>query len=259
MHPRTAGLLIVFALGAPGAAGAAAPPASRSFGGLATLIEGLKDRDVRQRRQAALLLRERGARAEAAAPALVAAFRDPDREVRIAAAGAVGKIGPTALDLLGPVLKDGDADARCSALEAIRHFGPKGKAAVPLVIGALKDRDYQVRTFASVALAGIGELAVPALVGALKDRDPLARLSAGTALVRLGDPAVKALAAALQSKDVDLRRGAANALGLHGPKAKAAVPALTAALRDADPEVRTNAALALRRMGPSPDRRSRAP
>lgn len=249
-------VLLALTLALPCPVRAAAPPASRSFGGMTALLEQLNDSDVRQRRTAALTLLARGARAEAAAPALIAAFKDPDREVRIAAAGAVGKIGANALNLLGPALQDADADVRCCALDAIRHFKPGGTVAIPQVVAALADRDSQVRTFASVTLARMGEPVVPALVGSLRAPDPQARLWAGMTLFRIGEPAVKPLAGALKSKDLALRRGAARALGMHGPKAKAAVPALVGALKDLDLEVRTNAALALRRIDPAAARRA---
>src|SRR4051794_20785723 len=79
---------------------AAAPPTSRSIGGMPTLLAGLKDRDVKVRRQAALVLGARGARAREAMPALIAAFKDTDLEVRVRAAAAIGKIGEPALDSL---------------------------------------------------------------------------------------------------------------------------------------------------------------
>src|SRR5271163_3545196 len=87
-------------------------------------------------------------------------------------------------------------------VEALRRMGP---AAVPDLIQALKDEDWQVRNQAAVALGMIGpevKTAVEALVDVLQDQDKY------------------------------LRSHGATALGNLGREARAAVPALTTALKD---------------------------
>src|SRR5262245_56751688 len=99
-------------------------------------------------------------------------------------------------------LGSGEEAARQEAVQALRRLGP---TAVPELIGALKDEEWQARTGAAVALGLIGpeaKAAVPALIEALLEEDKYLRGQAATALGRLG------------------------------PEARAAVPALTEALQD---------------------------
>jgi HEAT repeat protein len=57
------------------------------------------------------------------------------------------------------------------------------------------------------------------------------------------------LIGALSDSEPKFRAGAANALGVLGPAAKAAVPALKKALKDEDEKVRQSAAVALKAIG----------
>src|SRR4051812_4529372 len=107
--------LAVVAFSAP-SAHAAAPPASPSIGGVPTLIQDLKSRDIKARRQAAQFLGLRGPRAIAALPALIAAFADADLEVRVRAAAAAGKIGEPALKDLLAALENEDTHLRRGAI-----------------------------------------------------------------------------------------------------------------------------------------------
>lgn len=79
------------------------------------------------------------------------------------------------------------------------------------------------------ALGRIGAAAVPSLVGALRDPDPAVRRNAVEVLGRMGDDAAAAvpdLIALLDDSDPDVRKAATRTLGRIGPQAQAAVPAL---------------------------------
>jgi HEAT repeat protein len=122
------------------------------------------------------------------------------------------------------VSKDGDADARSYAAEALGEFGPAAESAVSALSTALtNDADSKVRTKAAKALAQIG---------------PGAKGAGG------------ALSSAL-AKDTssDVREEAADALGDIGPGAREAVPALSAALtKGTDPYLPLRAARALEQL-----------
>src|SRR5262245_7620930 len=98
-------------------------------------------------------------------------------------------------------LGSGDQTSPPEAVQALRSLGP---TAVPDLIKALEDDDWQVRNQAAVALGVIG---------------PEAKA------------AVPALITVLQAEDKYLRSNGVTALGKLGQEAKAAVPALTAALK----------------------------
>jgi hypothetical protein len=135
-----------------------------------SLMAGLKDPDIRLRRNVALAfsvlsggwwLFECGAAKvdiRPALPALVAAFGDSDPDVRAWAAQAVGGIGANAADAvhsLTELLKNGDEGSRNSACIALGQIGPAAKAALPALRAALADKSQDVRRFAARAIQRI--------------------------------------------------------------------------------------------------------
>lgn len=133
-------------------------------------------------------------------------------------------------------------------------------------IGALKDRDAEVRHQAAKELGAMGpeagEAAAPALAEALKDDDDLVRLNAALALFKMGPKAQAAapeLAATLKDRRSLIRLDAVLALHSMGARAKVALPALIEALKDdangefiwpINKSVREMAARSLGRIGP---------
>jgi HEAT repeat protein len=106
----------------------------------------------------------------------------------------------------------------------------------------------------TVLLTGCGKKAdysVPALTEQLKDKDPEVRSYATRHLRKFGAeaaPAVPALTEALTDEDKNVRMGATYALGAIGPSAQTAIPALKKSLSDSDPGVRQGAAYALKQL-----------
>jgi HEAT repeat protein len=196
-----------------------------------------------------------GAEAEPAVPALLASLRDRESWIAIAAAQALGKIGPAAskeaIPLLAEALKSPCTELREMASALLAEYGSEAKAAVPALVDAMKDHDGKVRLGALAALEKIGpeaKAAVPALVNALKDRDEKFRDAAIGALATAAT--IQGLTELLKDKVPAIRSGAARALRRIGPKAKEAVPALTELLKDKDRESQTAAASALLEIGP---------
>ena len=194
-------------------------------------------------------------------------LKDQNDKVRVASAGALGRIKPTpagAVAGLALALKDKVRDVRGNAAWALARIELKGKEAetiVPALIDLLRGENKGSRSIAALALGRIGPAAhqaVPALVREMKreafDRNFAVAMgiafnwgpSATGALGRIGVAAVPALTEALKDKSARTRARAAFALGVVGQPAAAAVPALIQATEDKDKTVRDTAVRSLK-------------
>ena len=162
---------------------------------------------------------------------------------RHAAIASLAQAGRPAVPALLQALGDSDFDVRETVAEALWQMGDP--QAVPALLQALGDSNPGVREMATYALGKIGDpRAVPALLRVLGDGVSLVRWGAARALGRMGDSqVVPALLGALKDSDSDVRQAAAGALGWTGDPQ--AVPALLRAFEDSDPGVRGHAARAL--------------
>jgi HEAT repeat protein len=149
-----------------------------------------------------------------------------------------------------------DGEAPAVAAEPLYRGRPVEKWRLDLEAGP-----PMVRERAVVALCEADE-AVPLLVGAIADQDFNVRTLAIFCLGRLGakgKEAVPALVRTLEDRDWIVRRYAAAALGLLETTALESSPALArSAVEDTSPEVRQTAKFALGRMGPEARERVRA-
>ena len=86
-------------------------------------------------------------------------------------------------------LKKPDPKARKKAVRELGHVGTADPAAIPAVVGAVKDRDAAVRREAVLALLNLGPAAKDAAAAlseaAAKDPDPGVRKDAAKALERV--------------------------------------------------------------------------
>ena len=193
-----------------------------------------------------------------AVPALMAALKDSDVQVRRAAAQALANHeDPRAVPALIDALKDSDAEVRATSAMALGQLEDK-RAGAPLV-ALLKDGNVEVRRAALYALQGIeAEVPVEAIVAALGDADDEMRQAAlGLALSRLhrdgeeespADPRFVALfTRLLADRDADVRAQAAMALAEAG--LKEAPAALLEASKDQSSDVREAVAQALGEIG----------
>jgi HEAT repeat protein len=132
-----------------------------------------------------------------------------------------------------------------------------GEPAVPLLVGAIGDQDFNVRTLAIFCLGRMGpkaKEAVPVLVQTLGDRDWIVRRYAAGALGYLEGTAAGAAPAlartAVEDASPDVRQTATFSLGRLGPEARETVQATLRQIgvTGADEAVRTRAAELLREM-----------
>ena len=208
-------------------------------------------------------------------PALIRLLSSREPGVQIAAAGALGRIGPDAAGLLVPALRTKNRTLRLGvvcALTAIRE-----PAALPALLEMTRDASSEVRWQACIALGEMGDAgSAPALRVLLRDRDKYVRYASALSLEKLGDcpetgeelafqyagmqeweklvglasEALPAVINLLSDPDPEVRIKAIHALGAIGNRD--AGPALLQALGDADRRVRWAATLAARKCGVSP-------
>lgn len=219
------------------------------------LIEALNDSNGFVRFMAGSALSSIGPEAEAAAPALVVQFTNSYAGLPVIAEHALVRIGKPALPALFAALKHPDDQVRGRAARVLGTLGPPVRDAATLpLIEAADDSRYFARQQAEEALGRLWPLsadAVPELIRALPQTNGIARLHVPRALASLGPRAAQALPALvrlLDDPDAERRGWAALAIGRIGPAANSAVPALNQRLGDHDEFVRRCAAAALKKL-----------
>jgi HEAT repeat protein len=180
---------------------------------------------------------------------------DQDEVVRFYALWSLGMIGEPAKHLAPAVLKamrDPDDDVRCKAAFALRRIGVPADQAVPALVIALKDRDDPARMSAADALVEYGKAAVPMLIPALKDREIFSRVY--EILGRIGPDAKVALPAICESMDHwPTFSGAildATATGTVGSLAKSGHVELAQVMKSKNPKARAHGVIGLINAGP---------
>jgi HEAT repeat protein len=125
------------------------------------LLEDERQGSFGARATGARVLGECGAAALSTLPALVKVLKDPDGDVRVAAAEALLKIAPelqgeAALGVLADALKSPDLLIRRRAAEALGGRGARAKGALPALRAAVQDPEPEVRQAALEAVQRIG-------------------------------------------------------------------------------------------------------
>jgi HEAT repeat protein len=182
--------------------------------GLQPVIRALEDENPQVRMAAASALGEIGPETGVVS-ALIRALGDNDTRAGERAAAVLAQIsGPILVPDFIESLRDLDGDVRANAAYALGVIGPEAKEAVPYLIEALEDEDDDVRKNVVVALEKIGPEpgVIPTLIRAMEDESAFVRVTATQALGRIGPEAVPALIEALQDEDSTTRKNAANAL-----------------------------------------------
>ena len=126
------------------------------------LLEDERQGSFGARARGARLLGDCGPAALPTVPALVRLLKDPDGDVRVAAAEALLKISPdphgeAALGVLAEALKAPDLLVRRRSAEALAGCGVRAKSVLPGLRAALDDSEPEVRRAAAEAVRKVGE------------------------------------------------------------------------------------------------------
>lgn len=180
----------------------------------ALLLQSLEAQDIHARFQAAVLLLEYH-HEQRGIPTLVDILRDPDAQLRAAAAAALGKVeDPRSTAALVELMRDPDDLVRWAAVQGLRASGDE--SAVEALIDALNDEDPHFREQAIEALGRIGgERAGAGLCSVvLYDGDSRLRRLAVDKLTDPSEPAVEAVQRSLRDEDPMVRSAASSRLSL---------------------------------------------
>jgi len=141
------------------------PGAKELEGALRLVVEKLLENERQgsfgARATGARLLGDCGAVARPVLPALVRLLKDPEGDVRVAAAEALLKIAPetqaeAALAVLAEALKCPELLVRLRAAEALAGRGPQARSVLPTLRAAIQDPESEVREAAREALKKVG-------------------------------------------------------------------------------------------------------
>jgi HEAT repeat protein len=175
---------------------------------------------------------------------------------RVAAAGALGNIGPTGASVAVPALKaavrDRDIALRCAAIEALGKLKGQAESAISDLCDFLNESlARQIKWRALTALKNIGVAGVPRLLQALKNADEEVRRFAAGQLSEFGKvipSVVPALIECLGDADAGVRASAVESLEKIGSRAVVARSSLEQLLRDPCEIVRERTKVALNAM-----------
>ncbi len=172
-------------------------------------VAAIKDGNVAQKLQAVRAIQNLPAEAKKnAVPQLIQLLKEPDENVRVAAASALQRLGGLALPVLVDLLKEPkeDKNVKIYAASIIGDIGPSAKGSIPDLVDALKDPDVILRVNLIHALGGMAPEAKDALAPlqeALKDGSAAVRSSAAFALGRFGANAAAAAGTLNELKEKD--------------------------------------------------------
>ena len=115
-----------------------------------------EDTEAKLRRLAVVRMAQYRADAAEAVPDLVAALEDKAPTVRAAAADTLAAVGPAAGPSLVERFAHKDREVRMLAIYAVGRMGPAAKDLAPKIEPLLKDDDKGVRSIAELTLRRIG-------------------------------------------------------------------------------------------------------
>jgi HEAT repeat protein len=239
------------------ALGEIGPEATRAGCGADAIVPALAERLAHEGDLASWAGKALGRFGPAARPALPALRRavGSGTAADAVAQDVLSRLGPAGVAALADALENHDPVVP----ELLRQIGPRGRAAIPALMGRLKDKDLWSAYPAARALLAIDRklatpVVVPALVDLLKTEDEKRKtgergIDGGIILFQLAELGPDAHAVVpLLLPYVEHGQSVVEALGAIGPRARAALPALKAALANEDLAFRFAAAEALWRI-----------
>ena len=173
-----------------------------------------------------------------------------DEEFRREIVAALGQLGSSAEGLWAKALQDPDEDIRLTTAWALGEIVESARSALTALIGALSDESEQVRGFASTALANLGEEAIEPLQKTLPGSESDTAVVLIETLALIGDPAVPALIEALQSEHTKVQLAAVEALAAKEGAASGATAAFLELVENGSNEVRLSALAGLGKINP---------
>jgi beta-lactamase regulating signal transducer with metallopeptidase domain len=191
-----------------------------------------------------------------AVPALTAAVKSTNRNVRRFAVEALGNLNTEARPALPAILqamKVDDVETRRHAMEAVSRIDPHAQGFVEALIEILKGKDQDSRLRAVDLLGSIGKEArpaIPSLIAALGDNNGGWQIINALRDIGAGKEAVVPVSRLLQAKVYNVRDAAYEFLDLLGADAKEAVPALIAVLKAPSDNFTNMAINTLAKIGP---------
>ncbi|HEY9757014.1 MAG TPA: HEAT repeat domain-containing protein [Oculatellaceae cyanobacterium] len=227
-----------------------------------------KDKSVKFREEACILLGKVGPRSPQVAATLCDFARNDEQPVvRVAALAALGSVASSqrddaqakSIDVLVHALQDDDYDgARAEAATVLGGIPDASATAMPALLKAVNDGYNQVSAAACQALGNYGEKcegSVPVLESLIKNKpNTTEACNAMRALGRMKSvavPAMPTIVSCLKTGEPQIQTAALNAVESLGPLAAPAVTSLVALLSSQDIGVRYSVIRALGAIGPS--------
>lgn len=184
-------------------------------------------------------------RSSAAVDIVLAAFRDPDPEVKDAVFTAMRDLGPLLIPKIPEILAVEDLAFRAP-------FDMMGAAAVAPLKDLLLKGQRPICDRAGVSLAMAGGTALPELTAALDHPNPAVRLAVVSALGNIDGNkkfVAESLAKAWKDNDSAVREAALNWLQISDDEGLSLVPIFTVGLKDPSARERIRSAKALAKLG----------
>ena len=198
---------------------------------------------IERKREALRALQLMGTNAQQAVPELGIILRDPNVLLSSMAGIALGEMGPAAVPVLVPALDEGDYNVRATACAALQRLGTNALPAAPRLVEYLVNESGPILGVASYTLARIGPGAFPALERAFTHTNANARRWAVYAVgfMTPSPEDVSVLYPLTREKNPQVRLAAVEALARVYPGSEQVATVLRERFDDEDVAVRTAA------------------
>ncbi len=214
------------------------------------LVEALRDKDEKVRKQAQAGLRGLAVDLDQLQAAVAPLLGDDKAAVRESVVVVLRRCGAPAMMALISALKDPDDGVRENVIAALQELKADEKVLKPALLEAVKDKNPLVRAGAINTLTRFGnDTVLPFARAGLKDDGAAVRLVSAAILARFDIDVAPDLIEALRDKEVAVWQQAWKSLVQLQADDKLLLPLLARALNDDNSDVRQGAVFALERFG----------